>query len=122
MSMTKMIPYLEHNTITRDYYNRSDLEITEVPKDKHTIPSTRYELRFDWRGVSVGLHLFDDRLQLIESKGGGCSYSFTWCAYPDHLCPVGDFSFSRFDDVRFRCWFQDTVIRMINEMLKGCEA
>ena len=117
--MIKMIPYLEYNTIINDFFNRSDLEITEVPKDEYMIPTPRYELRLDWRGVSVGLHLFDDRLQLIESKGGGCSYSFTWCAYPDHLCPVGEFPLSRFDDVRFRCWFQDTVIRMINEMLKG---
>ena len=121
MSMTKMIDYLDYNTIVNDYFNRVDLEITEVINDKYTIPDTGYQLRFDWRGVSVEMFIFDDRLQLIESNGGGCSYSFTWCAYPDHCCPVGDFAYSRFDDVRFRCWFQDTVIRMINEMLKGNE-
>ncbi len=119
MSMIKMISYLDYDTFVKDYFNRSDLEITEVSKDEYMMPNTRYELRFDWRGVSVGFHLFDDRLQLIESNGGGCSYSFTWCAYPDDCCPVGDFAFSRFDDVHFRCWFSDVVIRMINEMLKG---
>jgi len=121
MSMTKMIPYLEYNTIVNDYFNRVDLEITEVSEHDYMIPTTRYELQFDWRGVSVGMSVFDDRLQLIQSNGGGCSISFTWCAFPDHCCPVGDFSYSRFDDVSFRCWFSNTVIRMINEMLKGGE-